>query len=255
MRSAAARPFIAHPRVVVLFFSILAACAAPRAPVTPEGRLDVLAPDPGFFSRAAPGDWVVEGMHDGKGGGSKSGGTWSLSSLDGVPAIKVVNGRAPSVAVRRTQALVLATPFLSWSWNVGPYRGALHPLRLIVGFDGGAPDTGKGWDNGLFHAFVSKLPSHDREISFVWGRSALERGKLFAPPSHGRKTPAPYYVVRGGRENTSQWWLETVDLSDLYSRVWPGDDIEKARIVFIGLAAEGGRPPSSAYFSGIRLSR
>ena len=31
------------------------------------------------------------------------------------------------------------------------------------------------------------------------------------------------YVVRGGRENLGRWWQESVDLSALYARAWPGD--------------------------------
>jgi len=35
------------------------------------------------------------------------------------------------------------------------------------------------------------------------------------------------YAPRGS-ENTGSWWFETVDLSDIYRRAWPGDDAGQA---------------------------
>ena len=87
----------------------------------------------------------------------------------------------------------------------------------------------------------------------AWGDSALNRGSL--TPAAADKPGMRLYVARGGRENAGTWWLETVDLSQIYSRAWPDDDIGKTRVTFIGLAAAGGPTPGAAYISGVKLSR
>jgi len=91
----------------------------------------------------------------------------------------------------------------------------------------------------------------------VWGDSALARGDLSPAgdvASAGPADRAPRFTVRGGRENTGQWWVETADLADLYTRAWPRDDHRRVRIVFVGIAsaADG---DAGAHLSGIVLSR
>ena len=88
----------------------------------------------------------------------------------------------------------------------------------------------------------------------IWGESALQRGSITKPKRTKKKQAASRYTARGGRENTGSWWLETVDLSDIYRRIWPDDSFDRTRITFIGIAAAG-KEPSPAYISGLRLSR
>jgi hypothetical protein len=38
------------------------------------------------------------------------------------------------------------------------------------------------------------------------------------PKSSTRRQATSRYTARGGRENTGSWWLETVELSDIYRR-------------------------------------
>jgi len=63
------------------------------------------------------------------------------------------------------------------------------------------------------------------------------------------------YTARGGRENGKTWLIETVDLSRLYMGAWPDEDHQSVEIAFIGVAGYGGDNSSTAYFSGMRLSR
>lgn len=230
----------------VLFW--LPGCAVEQAAVAPEGLLQVLGPFPGFSPVELPGDWAVE--KDGRLDESQ------LRIVDkaGVPSLKVTNGADSFVVARRTSAMMLATPFLSWSWNIEPPSApGYHPVRLVVGFYGGDPASPSRGGEPL-RRLGGALPAHDRALSLTWGQSALQRGGLSpAPAAPGRASPR--YTVRGGRENAGSWWLETVDLSDLYRRSWPDDDFSKTRIVFIGIAAAGGRRPAPAYVAGIILSR
>lgn len=235
-------------RMIVAVLLILASCGGNQTSmVAPEGLLAVLGPFPGFSSTELPGDWTIEG------GGSDQD-VVRVTRKDGVPALRISNGEEPLIIVRRIRAMMLATPFLSWSWNIEPpSTTGFHPMRLVIGFKSTKPET-SGWIEQPYSLFGSSLPPHDRAISLTWGASALQRGSLSLPPGQGVRT-APRYTVRGGRENAGSWWLETVDLSELYARAWPGADPGRVQIVFIGIATPGGRAPAPAHVSGIILSR
>jgi hypothetical protein len=235
------------PKVAVALAAALgvAACETPRAvPIEADGaadNLEILAPLPGFTPARLPAGWIF----DGAGETAREGIT--VADKAGVPALKVVSGKREFVLVRRTRAVLLATPYLSWAWNVEAHGAGLHPITLVIGFLGSAqgsqPLTWLG----------KALPAHDRIVAIAWGDSALSRGSLM--PAAADKPGRRLYVARGGRENSGSWWLETVDLSRIYSRAWPGDDIGRARVAFIGLAAAGGPTPGAAHISGIKLSR
>lgn len=234
----------------LLLMGGLAGCAVVEqaSVVAPEGMLQVLGPFPGFSPVDLPGDWAIEKA------GNLDESQLQVVDLLGVPALKVINGEDSFVVVRRTRAMMLATPYLSWSWNIDPPSApGYHPVRLVIGFYGGDPASLSRGGQPL--AWLgSALPPHDRALSLTWGESALQRGTL-SPPQNADRRAAPRYIVRGGRENSGSWWLETVDLADLYQRSWPMDDAVKAQIVFIGIAAAGGRPPAPLNVSGIVLSR
>ena len=236
------RPSLALPLVAAL---AVAACDAPRAvPVEAADNadnLDILAPLPGFTPARLPAGWLI------KGSAEAARESITVAGKGGVPALKVLNGKQGFVLARRTRAVLLATPYLSWAWNVESHGAGLHPVNLVIGFQGGGresqPLTWLGKD----------LPPHDRILAISWGDSALNRGSL--TPASADNPGVRRYVVRGGRENSGSWWLETVDLSYIYSLAWPGDDIGRARLAFIGLEAAGGTSPAGAHISGVKLSR
>ncbi len=227
--------------VLVVF---AAGCTAPGAIVEPEGRLDVFNPDTvtGAF---LPKDWVVDGP-------DVAGTYLSTVVKDGTPALKIVNGEKSFVAVRRTQAMLLASPFLSWAWYMETLPGGYHPARLVIGFYGGN-EKSRSWKSRTFPWLGSPLPANDRALAIVWGSSALQRGTLVGAAKGDKARPR--YIARGGRENGGKWWLEYLDLAGLYQRLWPGDDLGRVRIAFIGVAAPGGKPPTAAYISKIVISR
>ncbi len=234
--------------LAVLITISLTGCTLERASVTPEGLLTVLGPLPGFSTDELPDDWALES--DGDIGRQQL----RVVTKDGLPALRIANGKSSFIVVRRTKAMLLSTPFLSWSWNIEPPSApGFHPVRVIVGFYGGNPASGS-WGGQPLQRLGSRLPPHDRAISLTWGESALQRGALDLPTGSSARA-APRYTVRGGRENAGTWWLETVDLAELYARAWPDDDASRAQIMFIGIAAPGGRRPAPAYISGILLSR
>ncbi len=227
---------------------LLAGCSVsvrPHQP-TPAGRLAVMGPTLAFSLDALSHDWIIVNGAEAKARHS-SAPSLSVVDRDGIPALNIKSGAHMSLIARRVDAMLLATPFLSWSWNVSPYGPGIHPVRLIVGFQGGA-DKKTGVE-----VLSGGLPGHDRALALVWGDSALKRGTFSLPPAE-RPLEAPLYTVRGGRENTRHWWLETVDLESLYTRAWPRDDLRRVHITFIGIAAAAKIPAVSARVSGIVLS-
>jgi hypothetical protein len=242
------RTFLKVATLAGTMLLILPGCVVKQANVGPEGMLSVLGPFSGFSLEDLPDDWAV--MKNGPLDES----LLQIVVKDGVPSLKITNAEDTFIVVRRTKAMMLATPFLSWSWFIEPpSTSGYHPVRLVIGFYGGNPAS-RSRGSQPFRWLESSLPAHDRAISLTWGESALQRGTLTAPPP-GSTNAAARYTVRGGRENAGSWWLETVDLSDLYRQVWPKDDSAKAQVVFIGIAAAAGRAPAPAHASGIILSR
>lgn len=219
--------------------------AQTRAPATspaPEGRLAVMSAGSAFRIDAPPGDWIVQG--------NTGDGRPALQSVNvgGVAALELRTGPEPVVAVRRVDAMMLATPFLTWSWNLSDHGAGTHPMRIVVGFLGGAP---RGGETPVL--LGGGLPVHDRALALVWGDSMLGRGTL-KPPPQGQPLATPHYIVRGGRENTRKWWLESVDLSRFYQNSWPRDDFRNTRITFIGIAAGAHQPTIRGRVSGIVLT-
>ncbi|HEY9081125.1 hypothetical protein [Magnetovibrio sp.] len=227
----------------------LAACATPTKIAvvpdqpSPEGRLTVMGSLRNFSLDAPPADWIISG-----GGSAQSSSSLSTVMRDGVPALELKSGLERIIAVRQVDAMMLATPFLSWNWHLSNHGEGIHPIRLIVGFHGGAaaPNVERA-SQGL------GLPPHDRALALVWGDTALRRGSLSLPPAD-KPYVAPIYTVRGGRENTRKWWLEHIDLSELYAKAWPNDDRTYTRIAFIGLASAPTSMPVRGRISGILLT-
>ncbi len=223
----------------------LAACAIPRATVDPSGRLDILGPGPGFSPEKASGEWIRVDPGDG-------GPSFATAEANGVRSLRVVSGRHAGLLVRRTDAILVVAPYLSWAWSIETHAGTEHPVRLVVGFYGGDPASGS-WGSRPTAWVGSDLPPYDRLLTIGWDTSALRRGNL-TPPREDPRAPR-HYTVRGGEENAGVWRFETVDLAQVYRQAWPGDDAAAAKVMFVGIAAVGGEVPGTANISGIVLSR
>jgi len=213
---------------------------------SPEGRLSIMGAGLNFNLDTPPKDWLIATSDKNI---SPNAIFSPLSSVtqDGVAALEIRTGPAKSIAVRKVNAMLLATPFLSWAWHLSDQGPGVHPVRLVIGFKGGAGDgtVTRGSNDGL--------PEHDRALTLVWGDTALRRGTLTQPDPQ-KPLQAAVYTVRGGRENTRKWWRDTVDLSQLYQQAWPSDERRTIRITFIGVAAAPHMPPIRGRVSGIELS-
>ena len=131
------RRFTSHLPLLLLI-GFLGACAEQKKTTTvqPEGNLPVLdtggALSTGLAIGVLPQDWAVSGPA----GIVKK--RVSVVIQNGVKALKVETGLERFSIVRRTRAMLLATPYLNWSWNLSPHGPGTHPIRLIIGFRSGA---------------------------------------------------------------------------------------------------------------------
>jgi hypothetical protein len=221
----------------VLAILVVACAVPPSAVVGPEGRLDVLAPPADFTLSPPPADWETPVASPAALAGVR------VVRHDGVPALRIATGGAPFLALRRTRAMLLASSYLSWSWNMESHGGPFHPVHLLVGFSGGPANGGQARGG---------LPEHDRLLALTWSETALRRGDFPLPAA------VPRYVVRGGRVNTGTWWVETIDLADLYARAWPDDDRTRVEVAFIAIASGGEDDFASVatgHVAGLMLNR
>ncbi len=224
-----------------LLLAGLSACAPPSAKVDLTGNIQLFGPLHGFSLTDLSDDWVALGADPEDHA--------VVSATASGPSIKFLSSPEPYVLVRRIDASLLATPFLSWSWQIESIDRVFHPARITIGLRD-LPESDSRWRG--FFGLGSGLPKYDRTITLAWSNSALMRGSM----SHIISQPASVrYVVRGGQENAGRWWRETVDLSQIHAAAWPDLKRDKSRLVFIGVAVTADPSAGSADFSDIKLSR
>lgn len=224
----------------------LGACSAPEATIQLGGSLNVLASGTSFTTDTLPDDWFTSGRIPDNG--------VAVSASLGSSTLSITSTNNSFLVARRVRANVLATPYMSWRWRIEPGKWRYHPVRIIVGFSGGSTET---VEPGTFAKLFpgSAIPVYDRVISFLWAPSALMRGTLTKIATKDNVQREAQYTVRGGAENVGVWWTETVDLSALYRTSWPGDQLDKSRVSFIGVSSKTAKKPYTAFIADLRLSR
>ncbi|MEQ8194570.1 MAG: hypothetical protein RIB59_08785, partial [Rhodospirillales bacterium] len=140
---------------------ILNACVVRQAEVdAATGKLEILAPYPGFVPISPYGDWAIKGDP----GALRN----QLGMIDkkGKHALQIKTGPQNFVLVRRTQAMLLATPFLRWDWLMEPHGAGTHPIRIVIGFHGGNPQS-PSWGSVPLKWLGADLPPHDRALAIT----------------------------------------------------------------------------------------
>ena len=191
-----------------------------------------------------PSDWILEGI-DSKRLSSKH---LSINNAGGLLTLRLVSSEKTFVFLRRTNASLLASPFLGWWWNVSPPLGRIAAIRLIIGFHGGNPKS-RHWSSRTLVNLGTNIPPYDRVITIVWGAKPDSRGVL------EKNYELPRYILRAGAKNAKTWLHENIDLSRLYRELWPNDNAVLAQIIFVGLASASSVTPTTAKFRDLVLYR
>ena len=231
--------------VSVALFMIVSACAQPVivSEVQPDGSLEILGPGPRFAERFENGFWISSG--------DVNPGSLVITEKLTKRALLIPPGDQEFSILRPLDANLLSTSYLGWSWLMEHRNGEYHDVSILIGFRS-PPGTQEQASFDSLPDAADVTPAN-RAIEVRWAASAARRGDL-ALDDTGTKG-IPVYVARGGRENTGRWWSEGIDLSALYTRLWPGEDPAKTRIVFVAIIVGPNRGQSPAYIADIRLFR
>ncbi|MCW9001111.1 MAG: DUF3047 domain-containing protein [Rhodospirillales bacterium] len=244
-------PFVTNLAVIAAVAGsllFLSACAPERIQISPEGRLVVLGGDAPFSAEGLSDDWHIEGPSIGRLTDTARP-VLHFSSDDAGHGVLAVNHALKGfILARRTYALVLASPFLTWRWRLDGAFGQEHPLSVVVGFLGGDSTARKGISLP-FGMDERGFPQYDRILVLSWGGISARAGSIETDERGARVT------VRAGMPRRQSWVDEAIDLGAIYARAWPDDAVSKAKIAFIGVASAGDPSGAQGRIANIILSR
>ncbi|HLF59026.1 MAG TPA: hypothetical protein VI732_05290 [Alphaproteobacteria bacterium] len=211
--------------------------------VDPYRQILVIGPNPRFDSARLPETWYVATR------GSEAP-KFVTAEKDGVLALRLDGDPDGAIIGRKFHLPLLNMPYLRWGWYVdrpvpaakraNVEAGVGEPsvlLRVVVGFRDSA---GNDPDEGA--ADTHEAPKIDRAISLEWR----------ADEAVGHAAEGSV-VMRAGRGDSGKWIIEAVDLSRIYSKAWPQNQIANARIVFVAVGAGPTRTPATGYVAEVVL--
>jgi len=244
-----------HPVRSFIFITVLSftlqACGetTPSLQIGTGSRINVLTSQTQFYKDKMPAGWVIEGADaDDLFNARNKIPNILMTQKMGQTGVHIQTAHSDFILARYTHANLLVSPYLIWDWFVSEHKGEHHPVRLLIGFYGGNPES-PPLENGKLIWKGNDLPPYDRLLAIGFDDMALKRGNLY---DMGK---VKYYAQRGGYENSNIWHQEAADLNTLYARSWPKDNIGNVTINFVGITSQSNSNPGGITFSSIRLSR
>jgi hypothetical protein len=235
--------------VVLTLALLLAACTIPEARMGTADRLPIFGDAMRFPDMGLPADWFAEGISP----ALLRRRHFDVSRDKDMLVATLMPAEKSFVTGRRVFAPLAPHLRLAWRWKIREAEPGGHPLRIAVGFHGGAPGSrSRGGQPFVF--LGTAIPVHDRMMLLVWAERYDARGRLDAA------RPVPRYAVRGGDSEAGGWIEESVDLADLYARAWPKDDVARAAVTFVAFSAaarpdDGKTPSDTGKFADVVLMR
>lgn len=162
----------------------------------------------------------------------------AFAAKDGVAALRFETRSSASMLIRHVDLDLGEYRYLVWRWHVErpiesprdekTRAGDDHPARLFL--------------------VLRTAAGEERRMEIIWG-NRLRAGEYKFIEGF------PHYVADGGGENVGRWRTATVDLQQVYRRIWP--DGAPARLIDIGVFCDsdetGGH--TVAYFADVRMRR
>ncbi len=213
-----------------------------------SSQIRILDNGSSFKGRKLPPGWVLMGLSEKTAFNNNQIPLIRYTHAGSFGGLHIQNAAQDFILARYSKARMLAIPYLMWYWRVSEHQGQHHPVRLLVGFYGGAPQS-PPLPPEHFVWKGNQLPPFDRLLAIGFDDMALKRGNIY---DMGR---VKYYAQRGGIEQTNIWYQEAVDLSLLYQEAWPNDNRGKVYTTFIGFGAVSSAQGGGISFSNIRLTR
>ena len=104
------------------------------------------------------------------------------------------------------------------------------------------------------NVLVGQIPSYNKKITLVWGRSKLTKSKLNFRYTKNEQQNHVIYTVRAGEKVGEKWWSEAIDLAALYKQAWPKENQINAKIIFLGVIASKSEYPATINLKNLKLS-
>lgn len=237
----------------LLFLSILIACSPRPAPVVigTGSSQHILSPLDLPQQSHQPTGWFIKGM------------TWDHAFSSGlIVPTRFDNHKAlrfqappnsadsPIILGRMTKARLSVAPYLTWRWVVPSLETkGLYPHHLLIGFYREDPQNPTLSAEKYRWTKEAPLPPAHRLLAIGFHDSALKRGSFMT------LNQIPFYIQRGGWENTNQWHDEAVDLLHLYRQNWPQDPWQDVIITFVAVASHPYSAAAQLVLGPITLSR
>lgn len=178
---------------------------------------------------------------------------WAIIGAPYDPKIRLSSNKKSFKLLKKVNSNILVTPFLTWSWKIERTKLTQHPIQIIVGLKSSQLES-KSPFNNLDRNSITGLPSHDRQIIFVWGSSALVPKSIIRPPPTSNTVKQAVYVIRSGKTGSNEWNTEAVDLERISYLVWPLLNNKRAKVVFFGVSVAGSEKIEVGYVKNLRLS-
>lgn len=234
--------------LLIAIILISTGCTFPKTQVTPEGKLDIFRSSLSPKNPLLNSEWLLD---TGKQNNFFHEFAQTVGQVKNLK-LNLLNQKDPYILIKRIDANLLATPFLSWNWRIPIFESLDHPVCILVGFYGGQSNS-KFWNDKFIAYSHAGYPTYDRVLKIIWHRNALLRGTLRF------NDQIPEYVARGGLENVDMWHLENINLASIYRKIWPNDSMENTHIVFLGFWVRGSKSYRKkeiiSSFSNIVLSK
>lgn len=162
----------------------------------------------------------------------------AFATKEAVPALRFETRSSASMLFRHVDLDLGEYRFLVWRWFIERAIESLRDEKTRAGDDHPAR---------LFLVFRTAA-GEERRMEIIWG-NRLGAGE------YKYISGFPHYVADGGSENVGRWRTATVDLQQVYRRIWP--DGAPARLVDIGVFCDSDETEGHtvAYFAEVRMRR
>lgn len=159
-------------------------------------------------------------------------------SKDEVPALRFETRSTASMLFRHVDFDISTYPILNWRWYIEQPIESTLDERTPAGDDSPAR---------LFLVFKTTA-GKTRRMEIIWGNKLRTGDYKFI-------RGFPHYVADGGDRNAHQWKTETINLQDIYNRIW--SDHAPAHLVDLAIFCDSDdtRGHTVSYFSYVRIRR
>lgn len=161
-------------------------------------------------------------------------------SIDGIDALQFSTDDSASMLFRYVDIPLQEYPFLNWQWRVD---------ETIVSEADPASRAGDDHPARLYVRFITEQGAA-RNMEIIWSNEKKAGEYKFLDSDQ-----FPHYVARGGDENLQQWWIEEINLLEIYKTLWPDNVPANISLIAIFCDSDDTDSSSISYFSYVKVNK